>query len=161
MAADEQLPQVLHHGRRSCFFSALFLLPLLSYEAAMKPDLVSSAVRAALRRGILAQSALFVDAPALRHTVRCIAAAFPPSAQHVFALKANPATAVAREVLHSGMHGCEVASRAEAVHALTRLRCAPHRVVFDSPAKTVDELRWALETVCASIGTVCLHRWVW
>ena len=86
--------------------------------------------------------ALFYDLDQLRATLGSISAAFPPTATHAIAMKANPLSAclvIARDL---GM-GCEVASPAELEHAL-RLGFVPERIVFDSPAKTRRDLRRAL-----------------
>lgn len=66
-----------------------------------------------------------------------------PRFLHAFALKANPLRAVLNEVRESGM-GAECASIAEVEQAL-RCGFAPHRIVMDSPCKTVTEIVRCLE----------------
>lgn len=86
--------------------------------------------------------AFFYDLRQLRAVLASIRAAFPASAVHAVAMKANPLAACLRLACAAGM-GCEVASPAELEHAL-RLGFAPGKVVFDSPAKTRRDLRRAL-----------------
>ncbi|WP_331766947.1 diaminopimelate decarboxylase [Embleya sp. NBC_00896] len=62
--------------------------------------------------------------------------------QHTFAAKACALVPVMRLLAEAGMD-CEVASRAELELALTA-GFSPERLVFDSPAKTVEELGFAL-----------------
>lgn len=69
--------------------------------------------------------------------------AFPPAALHAVAIKANPIVEVLRRLVAQGA-GLEAAS-IEEVHIALAAGCPPQRIVFDSPAKTVDELRFALE----------------
>ncbi|MEM9516819.1 MAG: diaminopimelate decarboxylase [Actinomycetota bacterium] len=70
-------------------------------------------------------------------------AAFPDSALHGIAVKANPLVEVLRPFVVDGA-GCEVASLEE-LHIALLAGCEPRRIVFDSPAKTNEELRFALE----------------
>jgi len=70
-------------------------------------------------------------------------AAFPPSALHAVAVKANPALGVLRHVVQQGF-GLEAASLAE-LELAVRSGAPPQDIVFDSPAKTEEELRRALE----------------
>ncbi|MFT5357931.1 MAG: diaminopimelate decarboxylase [Polyangiales bacterium] len=68
--------------------------------------------------------------------------AFPSSALHAVAVKANPVLGVLRHLVSLGA-GLECASHEEVMLALAA-GCAPARVVFDSPAKTDEELAYAL-----------------
>ena len=77
--------------------------------------------------------ALFYDLDQLRATLGSISAAFPPTATHAIAMKANPLVGCLRIVKELGM-GVEVASPGELEHAL-RLGFRPDRIQFDSPAK--------------------------
>ncbi len=70
-------------------------------------------------------------------------AAFPPTTMHAVAVKANPLAGVLHAIVESGF-GLEVASLPELELALWT-GCKPRRCVFDSPAKTEAELRFALE----------------
>ncbi|MFD7867208.1 diaminopimelate decarboxylase [Streptomyces sp. NPDC057682] len=67
----------------------------------------------------------------------------PATVQHTFAAKACGLVPVLRLLAEAGM-GCEVASPGELEQALAA-GFTPDRLVFDSPAKTVEELEFALE----------------
>jgi len=86
--------------------------------------------------------ALFYDLDQFRATLGSIRAAFPASATHAIAMKANPLSACLIIARDMGM-GCEVASPAELEHAL-RLGFVAEQIVLDSPAKTRRDLRRAL-----------------
>lgn len=86
--------------------------------------------------------ALFYDLDAFRDTLLKIKAAFPDTTLHAIAMKANPLAACLLLAKDLGF-GVEVASPCELEHAL-RLGFAPERIVMDSPAKTVRDLRNAL-----------------
>ncbi|MFI6859422.1 diaminopimelate decarboxylase [Streptomyces sp. NPDC050421] len=67
----------------------------------------------------------------------------PATVHHTFAAKACGLVPVLRLLAEAGM-GCEVASPGELEQALAA-GFSPDRLVFDSPAKTVEELEFALE----------------
>lgn len=69
--------------------------------------------------------------------------AFPPGTLHSVAIKANPLVEVLRSVVGTGA-GLEAASWEE-VQLAKAAGCDPDRIVFNSPAKTDDELRAALD----------------
>ncbi|MFI8191540.1 diaminopimelate decarboxylase [Streptomyces sp. NPDC085946] len=106
-------------------------------------------LRAAVRQGLLDPErsllAGFVDLDGVARTVGTLHAAFPagPRVLHAFAAKANCLVPVLAELERHGM-GCEVATGGELARALAA-GFPPHRIVFDSPAKTRAELRWALD----------------
>ena len=83
------------------------------------------------------------DLDALRGSFAALRDAFPEHWTHALAIKAAPLAFVVREAVDAGL-GVEAASYGEAASALAN-GCPRERVVFDSPAKTVDELRWALD----------------
>ncbi|MCK6505164.1 diaminopimelate decarboxylase [Myxococcota bacterium] len=68
--------------------------------------------------------------------------AAPDDALHAVAIKANPVGGVLDHLARQGV-GLEAASKVELLLALRRL--PPQRVVFDSPCKTFDDLRLALD----------------
>ncbi|MER7506169.1 diaminopimelate decarboxylase [Nonomuraea pusilla] len=113
---------------------------------------VAPVVRHAVRTGALGAEhpvAGFVDVEGVRESVADLQAAFDaaafgaaPSVLHTFAAKAASLIPVLRLLADSGM-GCEVASPGELRIALDA-GFAPSAIVFDSPAKTRDELRQAL-----------------
>lgn len=87
----------------------------------------------------------FVDLDGVADSVAALQRAFPDSVSvlHAFAAKANPLVPLLKELRGLGM-GCEVASAGELAQALAA-GFAPERIVFDSPAKTLEELLQALE----------------
>ena len=108
------------------------------------PSTTAAALLAAeVEKSAAAKAAVVYDLDALRSTFTGLLAAFPPHFKHALAVKSAPMAFVVDEALAAGL-GCECASFGEAAHALAR-GCNPASVVFDSPAKTVAELRWALE----------------
>src|SRR5262245_16635218 len=105
----------------------------------------SSTLRAALSRGLIAKetrAVVFHDLGRMKARLAEIAARFPRSAQHTVAIKANPLIEVLRAIAALGV-GLEAASLEEVELALAA-GCPPARVVYDSPAKTNEELWRAL-----------------
>jgi len=84
------------------------------------------------------------DLDLMRRRVAELVDAFPPATLHAVAIKANPLVALLRELVASGT-GLEAAS-IEEVHLALAAGCRPDRIVFDSPAKTDHEIRFALDT---------------
>ncbi|MFD8691725.1 diaminopimelate decarboxylase [Streptomyces sp. NPDC059651] len=108
---------------------------------------VAAAVRHAVAEGLLGEScpvAGFVDTDGVRDSVAALHEAFAgvPGVLHTFAAKAASLVPVLRLLAECGM-GCEVASPGELRIALDA-GFAPSKIVLDSPAKTRDEIRWAL-----------------
>ncbi|MEZ5167517.1 MAG: diaminopimelate decarboxylase [Acidimicrobiales bacterium] len=68
--------------------------------------------------------------------------AFPTGALHAIAIKANPLVEILRRIVAAGC-GLEAASFEE-VEIARAAGCPADRIVYDSPAKTIDELRTAL-----------------
>lgn len=97
-----------------------------------------------LRRGLMDdQRALVVhDLGRMRGRVRELARRFPPGTLHAIAVKANPLVAILRELVAAGA-GLECAS-IEEVHLALAAGCPPGKIVFDSPAKTREELAFSL-----------------
>ena len=83
-----------------------------------------------------------IDFDALGRSIAAACAAFPAHFTHAFAAKANSASEVLSFIRNNGM-GCEVASPGEFASAIDA-GFAPTNIVFDSPAKTIPELRRAL-----------------
>jgi len=69
--------------------------------------------------------------------------AFPPDTLHAVAIKANPLHTILKRLVAAG-NGLEAASLPEVYMAL-EAGAAPNKIVFDSPAKTKEELKFALE----------------
>lgn len=89
------------------------------------------------------RSAIFHDLDRIEHRVDELNQAFPPSALHTIAIKANPLVELLKVTVRAGC-GLEAASWEEVQLALAA-GCRPDRIVFDSPAKTSTELEQALE----------------
>jgi diaminopimelate decarboxylase len=110
-------------------------------------DRIGKTLRSALSQGIIRQedtAAIFYDldflAARITHLTRC----FPENTLHGLAIKANPLQKImkyAREI--SPNVGVEAASIGE-VNLALQTGYQPGQVVFDSPVKTMDELRFAI-----------------
>lgn len=99
--------------------------------------------------GLLGESdtaAIFYDLSGLAERTRAISGCFPATALHAIAVKANPLERVLERLALTGV-GFEVASLPELQLAL-RAGTPAARIVFDSPAKTRNELRYALSIGC-------------
>ncbi len=107
-------------------------------------DEAAAIVQTAHRRELLgrAPSAIFHHLGLMRARIAALQAAFPDDTMHAVAVKANPVLEILREVVQTGV-GLEAASIEEVQLALAA-GCPAERVVFDSPAKTVDEIQQAL-----------------
>jgi diaminopimelate decarboxylase len=117
----------------------------LTPAAARRERILQEAVRQGLLDPERSQLAGFVDLDGVAATVASLHRAFPssPPVLHAFAAKANSLVPVLAELRRLGM-GCEVATAGELARALAA-GFAPDRIVFDSPAKTEAELRYALD----------------
>ena len=74
--------------------------------------------------------------------VHTLTQAFPTGTLHGIAVKANPLIEVLKVLVEAGA-GLECASLEE-VECCLAAGCAPDRIIFDSPAKTIEELEFAL-----------------
>lgn len=83
-----------------------------------------------------------MDFDGLAQTCQALHEAFPAPFKHTFAVKANALTAVLVQLRKHGM-GAEVASPGEFAIAQEAGYRAEH-IIFDSPAKTVEDLRSCL-----------------
>lgn len=112
-------------------------------DARSPVDDVPAALRAAQSAGLWpVKAALFHDLDGLRDRVTALQQAFPANTLHAVAIKANPLIEVLKALVETGA-GLEAASWEE-VQCAVAGGCPADRIVFDSPAKTVDELRQAL-----------------
>lgn len=85
---------------------------------------------------------MFHDLDALSRRIGHLRGCFPPQTLHALAVKSNPVVELLRFATELGM-GLEAASLEEV--ALARAAgCPSARIVFDSPAKTCDEIAQAL-----------------
>ena len=103
----------------------------------------AAALAAAVQRQAAQKAAVLYDIDALRTTFSECTSAFPSHFVHALAIKSAPMAFIVDEALEAGL-GIEAASFGEAASAIQR-GCPPAKMYFDSPAKTVSELRWALE----------------
>lgn len=118
-----------------------------SWATPLTPEAIRATAQRAIVEGwIDAEDTAVVlhDLGRLRSQIEALKAQFPGNALHAIAIKANPLVALLREVVKLGA-GLEAAS-IEEVHIALRAGCPPERIVFDSPAKTIDELTFALQT---------------
>lgn len=106
---------------------------------------MASVLEKALRRGLASptDTVVFLDISRLELGLKLLKLAFPTSTLHAPAVKANPLLAVQTLIASLGL-GCEVASRGELGIAL-KAGFEPRKIVFDSPVKTSEEIRLALE----------------
>jgi diaminopimelate decarboxylase len=88
------------------------------------------------------RSVVFHDLEKMRARIRELGRSFPARSLHAVAIKANPLVEVLKEAVAEGA-GLEAASFEE-VHVGLAAGAPPERIVFDSPAKTRDELAEAL-----------------
>jgi diaminopimelate decarboxylase len=106
---------------------------------------MASVLKKALCDGIAdpAEAVVFFDLDRLEEGLTLLQQAFPSSTLHAPAVKANPLLAVQTLIASLGF-GCEVASRGELGVAL-KAGFEPQKIIFDSPVKTLAEIRFALE----------------
>jgi diaminopimelate decarboxylase len=104
---------------------------------------VTRVVEAAVQRQLLRDDSPLTNLfswDAFQQRLANLRAAFPePEFNHALAVKTNPTRGLLRGARAQGF-GAECASIAEAKHALS-LGFAPRKVVYDSPCKTLGELR--------------------
>jgi len=107
-------------------------------------DEAAAILRAAQDRKLLdgANAAIFHHLGLMRARIAALRAAYPEQTLHAVAIKANPVVEILREVVRAGA-GLEAASLEEVELALAA-GCPAERIVFDSPAKTRDEIEQAL-----------------
>ncbi|MHC1789221.1 type III PLP-dependent enzyme domain-containing protein [Solidesulfovibrio sp.] len=104
------------------------------------------AVRLAVETGVFRDmdgSVILYDLDRLEANFRALEAAFPRDCLHAFAVKACPLPPVLACLAGLGA-GAEAASLPE-IHLALESGIPPSRIVFDSPAKTREELRLALD----------------
>ena len=100
----------------------------------------------AIRRqhlGPLDRAVLIHDLDTMLSRLRAIQEAFPDNALHAVAIKANPVVGILKQIVQAGA-GLEAASWEE-VQLAVAAGCPADRIVYDSPAKTQDEVAWALQ----------------
>lgn len=104
----------------------------------------SAVYKKAMTSGVLDSSdtsAVFYDLGFLFERFYEVGKNFPANALHAAAIKANPLIAVLRLINEKGF-GSEAASLPE-VYLAEKAGFVPEKIIFDSPAKTEDEIRYA------------------
>eukprot|EP01088_Endostelium_zonatum_P021323 TRINITY_DN8336_c0_g1_i1.p1 TRINITY_DN8336_c0_g1~~TRINITY_DN8336_c0_g1_i1.p1 ORF type:complete len:486 (-),score=96.10 TRINITY_DN8336_c0_g1_i1:25-1482(-) len=99
----------------------------------------------AIKNGVLGDNkkmAFFWNFSYFEETANNVKSAFPDHWLHTMAMKANPLLRCVQEVYKHGI-GFEAASQGELVQALKV--APPEHVVFDSPVKTIEELKYSLK----------------
>ena len=107
---------------------------------------VQPVLEEALDAGVLDDAvpwAIFFDLDELDDRFARLQRSFPADALHAVAVKANPLVAVLQRLVEHGA-GLEAASTAE-IEIARRANAVADQIVFDSPAKTVSDLRAAME----------------
>lgn len=117
----------------------------LDLLARIQPERIAAVARAAIVQGVVASERAVVvhDLDVLEARLGALADAYPQNTLHAVAIKANPIVAILKKIVAAG-HGLEAAS-IEELHLALAAGCEPSKLVFDSPAKTHDELTAALE----------------
>ncbi|KAI0566950.1 Pyridoxal-dependent decarboxylase [Gracilaria domingensis] len=109
------------------------------------PDFVSNVMQGAISSGKLSSLSpvgVFYNLDVLRYNAQSLIDAFPSDALHGFALKAAPFPKLVQKLVPLGI-GAECASIVELACAQAA-RVPARNVIFDSPAKTDEHLRYAL-----------------
>jgi diaminopimelate decarboxylase len=86
---------------------------------------------------------IFYDLSFLQERIENLLHQFPPSTLHTIAIKANPLTRILLKMEKLGV-GLEAATLPE-LYLAEKAGFPPERIVFDSPAKTMAELEYALK----------------
>lgn len=112
----------------------------------VRPATIEHIVQSALASGALetnVRAAAFHDLTLLESRLTELRNTFPPSTLHAIAVKANPLVSILRRIVGNGC-GLETASFEE-VHTAAAAGCSPENIVFDSPVKTLPEIRESLQ----------------
>ena len=131
---------------QNSFPSQIIIHP--SQSAAITLPQISAVLQAYLASSSLPNVALFFDIDAVDCAIRSLNKnlRLPPDANcnllHCFAMKSCPISYIVYRFIHAG-YGMEAASIMEVKHALA-LGCNPRKVMFDSPCKTVEELKFGI-----------------
>jgi diaminopimelate decarboxylase len=108
---------------------------------------IGKTLRSSLFRGLIREedsAAIFYDLTFLTNRLKYMVSCFPSSALHGLAIKANPLLRVLEYCRGiSGNIGVEAASAGEVSLAL-KAGYQPAQIVYDSPVKTIADLRFAL-----------------
>lgn len=114
---------------------------MTDFHQRISADESASIWRLARDSGLLTdttRSLLIHDLARMRTRIGLIHSAFPAGTLHALAIKANPLVEILREAVRAGC-GLEAAS-IEELHLGLAAGCPADRIVFDSPAKTIEEI---------------------
>jgi diaminopimelate decarboxylase len=89
------------------------------------------------------RQAIIYSREVIESRIKDLKESFPSNTRHCFAIKANPLKYILQIIKKNDM-GIECASLGEVMMALNE-KFSPDVIVFDSPIKTVDEIKFALE----------------
>lgn len=111
-------------------------------------DLLSKALK---NRLVQADDTVFaaISFDVIQDRLQTLEGAFPQGCIHSVAIKSNPLREVLRFIAGEGYHA-EAASMGEVRLALAS-GFTPDRIVFDSPVKTDQEIRWCVEHLSGAI----------
>jgi diaminopimelate decarboxylase len=107
---------------------------------------IETAFRAALKKGWIRPedtTVIFHDLNYLSERIHHLRSLFPEGTNHAVAIKANPLVRVLECMKPLGC-GVEAATTGE-VYLAMKCGYEPHKIVYDSPTKTMEELRFAME----------------
>ena len=111
---------------------------------------ISSVFKQLLKKPILINeddtALIFHDLSYLKHRINELVSFFPGNTLHAIAIKANPLFKVLQEIKNLGI-GFEAASLPELYFA-EKSGVSPDKIIFDSPAKTITEIAYALNMGC-------------
>ena len=116
-----------------------------SFHSRIAPAEAEAIWQCAKDQGFLtpdSQSLIVHDLGHLKNRIVRLQEAFPDSAMHAIAIKANPLVEILRFCVENGC-GLEAAS-IEEVHLALAAGAEANRIVFDSPAKTISEIDFCL-----------------
>jgi len=115
-----------------------------AFNLRVSQEEAAAILQASLNRGVpgARPAAIFHHLGLMHARIAALKAAFPEQTLHAVAIKSNPVVEILREVVSAGA-GLEAASLEEVQLALAA-GCPPDRVVFDSPAKTAEEIGIAI-----------------
>lgn len=125
----------------TCVFFFLTVLTATKFHRAMPRFPFADA--AVLTRHLVRRCSYFYNLDSWKQGMSDLRDAFPPHWHHATAVKNNPLTSMLKIVLSEG-HGGECASMGEVLHCL-KVGFEGADVVFDSPCKTIPEIKYALE----------------
>lgn len=115
-------------------------------KTSISPSDAGKIFKTALEKGLLDRedsSVIFYDLSFMAERFGEVKRLFPPASLHTAAIKANPLIEILKIISSSGA-GAEAASYPE-IYIAEKSGFPAGKIVFDSPAKTADELRYALQ----------------